>query len=165
MADVALAAVATIPGGDLAKVSSAGSYQFEGWLTGGWASGTYLMGESVPTSLSILGSLRGQRQVSEPGSVGVTHGDAGLRAIFAWSRFGVSVEGDYRRQWGQGLDPNLWRAVISFDVRLRDTAWLNVTAGKDFGLSSAQKPLLALANIQWSFGRERSIHPDTGVSE
>jgi hypothetical protein len=165
MADVALAALATIPGGDLAKVSSSGSYQFEGWLTGGWVSGTYLMGESVPTSLSILASVRGQRLVSEPGGVGVTLGDAGVRGIFAWSRFGVSVEGDYRRQWGQGLDPNLWRAVIGFDVRLRDTAWLNVTAGKDFGLSSAQKPLLALANVQWSFGRERSIHSDSGVSE
>lgn len=123
------------------------------------------MGESVPTSWSILGNARAQRQVGEDGSVHVTHGDLGVRAIFAWSRFGVSGEADYRRQSGPSLDPNLWRAVIGFDVRLRDTAWLTVTAGKDFGLSSSQKPLLTLANLQWSFGRESTLHPDTSVSQ
>jgi hypothetical protein len=166
LADVAGAATLTVPAGNLGMVSSSGQYGFQGWLTGGWVSGTALLGAAkVPNNWSLLGSVHVDHEVTEPTPISTTRLDLGARGIWAWGRFGLWLEGGYRRQWSTGMNANLYKATIGFDFRILASSWLNVVAGKDFGLVPDDKPLLMLANVQWAFGPERKLLPDTTVSQ
>jgi hypothetical protein len=162
LVDLAGAATLTAPGGDLKTLSSEGRYGMQAWLTGGWVTGTGVLGAAaVPTSWSLLGSLHVEHDVVEPGGGTTTKLDAGGRGIWAWGRFGLWLEGGYRHQ----TDANLYKATVGFDLRIAGSTWVDVVVGKDFGLASGDKPILALANVQWAFGPERKLLPDTTVSQ
>ena len=159
LVDVAGAATVTVPAGNLDMVSSAGQYGIQGWLTGGWVTGTHLLGAAkVPNSWSLLGSVHVERLVTEPSpTTSITKLDLGARGIWAWNRFGLWMEGGYRHQWVSGITANLYKATIGFDFRIIGSTWRNVVAGKDFGLGANDKPLLTLANVQWAFGPEAQV--------
>jgi hypothetical protein len=166
MADLAIAGTATVPGGDLSKISSNGRHGMEGWLTGGWVSGTSSLGAAgTPSSWSLLASVHAQQETTQPNDVETSRLDLGGRGVWAWGRFGLSLEGIYRRQSETGTKSHRYRATIGFDFRVVGSTWINIVAGKDFGLKADEKPLLTLANLQWAFGPERKLLPDTAVSQ
>ncbi len=78
--------------------------------------------------------------------------DLGGRAIYSSGRFAASAEGVYRRRDLEGETREEWRAAVVLDVRVSDDLWLTSTFGRDFE-PGASGSLIALANLQWAFGK------------
>jgi hypothetical protein len=92
--------------------------------------------------------------------------DGGARLVVAWERYGFSGEGLIRHEHMADTGDQLrWRAAITIDYRLLGGTWVTATFGKDFGNAAVATPLLALANFQWNFGRDRTIRPDTSLTK
>jgi len=167
MADAAFAFAVRAPEGNFKNLrDQGGSSASTVWLTLGdvWENALASTGVTG-TEFSLLGVLRYQNEtVGElgPGTKNAKRWDTGLRFAVAARRFGLAGEGTYRRQRlsERSDSDNLYRAAVSVDYRVDSGMWVSATVGKDFGDTSKDAPLLALANLQWNFGLDRGIEID-----
>jgi hypothetical protein len=171
MTEAAGAYMLAAPNGDLNQERRIEA--LTGWLTLGLVFEAFSEDPSEPTlELSVLGVSRVQ---SEHGSAQDPDADTlrldfGARFALALARYGLALEGTYRRQErtlasaASELE-HLWRIAVSIDYRLDTGIWVSGTFGKDFGDTEKDTPILALANLQWNFDLERGVQPDRKVSQ
>jgi hypothetical protein len=168
MAESAGAASVVAPEGDLRLVDDDGQLQWTGWLTAGYVMEDLLPSARDALESSVLFALRVAREKSATGGVSVdaARTDLGLRIAVARQRSGLALEGSVRRQKSSDRSEAEWlyRAALSLDYRVSGGMWLSGTFGKDFGDTEDETPLLALANLQWSFGLDRGIQVDTSAT-
>lgn len=81
--------------------------------------------------------------------------DLGVRGIYAWRRYGASLEAVMRRPKSE---EDRYRVGLILDVLLMKDVWLTTSFGREFTGDDAGS-LVALANLQWNIG-DRSIKPD-----
>jgi hypothetical protein len=82
--------------------------------------------------------------------------DAGLRGIYAWSDYGLSMELVARHPTENGEDT--YRVSLISDIMLSKDLWLTTSFGRDFTHEDSNS-LFAIANLQWNIGK-RSLTPD-----
>jgi hypothetical protein len=130
---------------------------YSGWLTGGWL-------PSDNFSLLVLGRYfaDGIEGPAEQRTL-----DVGAKLAYAWTRFGVALEGVYRNYLTGSADGHGYalRATAIFDVMLAQDFWVTLTLGRDYAPID-DSPLLALAGLKWNFntGNARTILPPTQMN-
>lgn len=82
--------------------------------------------------------------------------DVGLRGIYAWDDYGLSLEAVTRKPTDGGDDR--YRVSLITDVLVSKGLWLTMSFGRDFTREDSDA-VFALANLQWNIGK-RSITPD-----
>jgi hypothetical protein len=170
MAETAAAYMLAAPDGDLDQDSRIDA--LTAWLTLGVVFEDFAQSPTDPTlELSVLGvgRVQSERGSAQDPEADVLRLDVGARFAVALARYGLALEGTYRRQERQaGTDASqldhLWRIAVSLDYRLDGGIWLSGTFGKDFGDTEKDTPILALANLQWNFDIDRGVQPDREVT-
>lgn len=168
LAEVASAYSVAVPDGKLQGFQRNGLQTTTFWFTAG-----YIFEDAVragnEVSLLFVERLQLDDGTVSDSSLNVWRNDSGARIAMAFERYGLAFEGTYRRQSssveGKDKTANLYRTGVSVEYRLSDGIWLSATFGKDFGFKESDKPLLALTNLQWNFGLDRGVKPDTKVPQ
>lgn len=161
MAELAGAGLLSVPDADLQLLDKGGTVSSAGWLTFGYVADQFVGRRSEGSVLWVLRAETAKGSLAQPrGSM--QRVDGGMRLALALHRAGVAVEGTARYEKVSSLSEAKWlyRASLSVDYRVDGGMWLSATFGKDFGDSSGRTPILALANVQWSFGLDRAVEID-----
>jgi hypothetical protein len=136
--DMAAATIGRYPGQsfDRGRLSA-----YSGWVTAGYAA----------ENLSALGVLRAGKDGDGDRFLGRSFTDVGARLVGAWDQYALSTEAVNRAVRESAGNDNSWRVTAGFDMKISSKVWLNTSFGHDFKAKDARS-LLALANLQWSFG-------------
>jgi hypothetical protein len=102
-------------------------------------------------NLSALGVLRAGKDGDGDRFLGRSFTDVGARLVGAWDQYALSTEAVNRAVRESAGNDNSWRVTAGFDMKISSKVWLNTSFGHDFKAKDARS-LLALANLQWSFG-------------
>lgn len=165
MAELAVAGLLALPDADLKLLDDGGTRSVASWLTFGYVAESMLGRRSEGSVFWVLRGEHGQGSVTTPDRTSQRL-DAGMRLATALHRTGIAVEGTVRHQRYSDRDEEwLYRAALSVDYHLQGGMWLSATFGKDFGDTKEQTPLLALANLQWSFGLDRNVEIDRKATQ
>jgi hypothetical protein len=166
MLEVAGAHLLAAPEGDLKLLDEGGTQSTTGWLTLGYVAEEPFGLRSFEGSLLLAFRAESAQGSFDSPDRDIQRYDAGARLALAARRVGVGLEGTLRHQDFSDRDEaeRLYRVALSVDYRVSGGMWLSTVFGKDFGDTNEQTPILALANLQWNFGLERSVEVDRTVT-
>jgi hypothetical protein len=170
LASAAGSVLLSAPGGDFKNFKTTGALGTTVWLTAGW-SDSVGGGSGKSSSVwdySILAASRWRHLAPRGASdASTTALDLGVRAVFAWSRWGLSAQGMRLGKGanGFGTDPAT-QGALALDYHLKTGYWLTVTAGSnDLGHIDSWSTLTALVHLQYNATPDRMILTDTSTTQ
>lgn len=112
------------------------------WITAGY---------TWSDSKGLLAVLRAGKEGNAGKQLGASYTDLGGRLVIPNDDWVLSTEFVSRQRSVNGLTSSVWRWTGGFDYKVAADVWLNTSFGRDFQSEKAGS-LLALINLQWSFG-------------
>jgi hypothetical protein len=169
LVDVAGAATWTAPGWDFTKVSQTGNRDLAGWLTFGYS---YTTGppqsiQSTSLDLSFLGLFRVHWIDDYAMKQSRATVDAGGRIVFAWSRYGASVQYVHIQgalEDAMGVRKNSDRVGLVGDYHLKSGIWATGVIAADLSDPSkldSWSGWRGIVSLQGNFGRDRQLAADS----
>jgi hypothetical protein len=163
VAAVAGSVLVSAPGGDFTRLRQGGTLGETAWLTAGYS---WLLGVETSWSFSALGAVRLRHQSLIDTSVHTNATDVGVRAVAAFGRWGLSVQGMRLGSGATGFGSDgSWQGGVAIDYHLKSGYWLTATAGStDLAGIDSWATATALVHLQYNVARDRRIQADTSAA-
>jgi hypothetical protein len=171
LASAAGSVLFSAPGGDFKDFNKTGALGRTVWLTAGWSDSVGAGGPPKSSGVwdySILAAGR-WRHLAPRGipDESTSAFDIGVRAVFAWSRWGLSAQTMRLGKGANGFGTGpAMQGAVAIDYHLKTGYWLTITAGSnDIGNITSFDALTTLVHLQYNATPDRMILTDTSATQ